>query len=196
MKKSSLIFILVIIAIAIISLFFLFQKNEIKDTNEINKIVTESNLDILLNLENFNETDHSYEKLLQVAMLLASEKGYMNESNTAHYLEYVTKADVHEIIYELTGVNIEAPIQIEDFYYQYDSENEYYYLLPTTPVLHEISTINHVYCNDNIYTIESTSAKSQDGEIVSKNSITTKLKLIETNSYIKYQVIEQKVNQL
>lgn len=195
MKKNTLIYLIALAVIAIIlSAFFFFGgKNEIKDTNEITKIVTDSNLEILLNLGNFSSKEHSDEKILQTAMLIASEKGFMNESTTGDYFEYVTKSDLHEIIRELTGITVEAPIQIEDFYYQYDSENEYYYLRPSVPPLYEITNVNHVYLNNNIYTIESTATKTEDGQIISEDTITTKLKLIENSSYTNYQVIEQKI---
>ena len=196
MKKNIFTYLVVLIILTVlISLFFLFGgKNEITDTKEISKIVSDSKLELIHNLGNFSNEQHSYEKILQVAMLIASEKGYMNESTTNDYFEYVTKSDVHEIIKELTGMTIEAPIQIEGFYYQYDSENEYYYLRPSVPPLYKILNINKVYLDDNIYIIESTSTKTEDGKIIYDDNITTKLKFTDTNSYTKYQVIEQKIS--
>lgn len=196
MKKNIFAYLVVLIAITVlISIFFLFGgKDEINDSNEISKIVSDSKLELIHNLGNFSLEEHSYEKILQVAMLIASEKGYMNESTTNDYFEYVTKSDAHEIIRELTGMTIEAPIQIEGFYYQYDSENEYYYLRPSVPPLYKISKINKVYLDGDIYIIESTSTKTEDGKIISEDTITTKLKFIDANSYTKYQVIEQKIS--
>lgn len=196
MKKNTLIYlILLIVIVTIITAFFFFNtKNEIKDSTEISQIISDSNLEILLNLGDFNQNEYSDEKILQVAMLLASEKGYMNESTSTNYFEYVPQSDIHSIINELTGIIVEAPIQIEDFYYQYDSENEFYYLLPSMPPLYTISQINHVHLDDNIYIIESVSTKKEDGKIISEDIITTKLKLVENNSYINYQIIEQTIS--
>lgn len=196
MKKNILIYsIIVLVIIALILIYFFFgTKNEMKNSDEISKIITDSNLEIILNLSDFSQTNYSDSKLLEVAMLLAEKKGYMNESNEGAYFEYVNQSDIHEIIHELTNITIEAPIQIEDFYYQYDSENEYYCKNPSVPTPYEISAVEHIYVDDDIYTIETTATKTEDGEKISEDKIKTKLKFVKNNSYTNYQIIEQTVN--
>ena len=196
MKKNTLIYLLILIIITVlISAFFLFGgKNEIKDQTEIARIIEDSNLEIIHNLSDFNTSNYSTSKLLEVSMLLAEKKGYMNESDSGDFLEYVSQSDIHSLIRDLTNISIEAPIQIEDFNYRYDSENEYYYKIPLETSTYKISSINHVYEKDNIYTIEAISIKTEDGEIIAEDTITTKLEYIKTNTYTTYQVIDQKIS--
>lgn len=193
MKKNVLIYLTIaIIVIGIISFIFILKsKNEIKDQNEITKIVTNSNLELILNLGNFNSEDYSEENLLQTAMMFAERNAYLNESNDENYFEYINYTELHDIIYELTGITVEAPIQIEDFYYRYDSENEYYYCVPLNFSTYELSNINHIYKNDDTYTIECTATKTEDGEIIEEKTVTTTFKYIENNFYSNYQIVSQ-----
>lgn len=195
MKKSVLVLGSITIILAIfISLFFLLgNKNELSNQEEISTIVNNSNLELLLNLGEFEKNKYDESKLLEVAMLFAEKNGHMNETTEGTYVQYVNQSDLHELILELTGTTIEAPIQIEDFYYLYDGENEYYYCVPTTFTQYKLESVNHVYEKDNIYTIETTASKILEGEAVSKNTITTQLKIIENGLYTNYQVLSQKV---
>lgn len=196
MKKNTLIYLIaLIIVVLIISLIcFISNKNEITNQDEINKFVSESNLEILLDLANFNLTEYSDKNLLEVAMRLAEKNGHMNESVEGDYIQYVNQSTLHELIFELTNINIEAPIQIEDFYYVYDSENEYYYCIPLDFAKFEISKINHVYVTDNIYTVECVATKTEEDEIIEEKTITTKLKYMPNGSYTNYQILSQEIS--
>ncbi len=195
MKKNVLIYVIASVAVVLIILgvVLLKNKNEITNSNEILNIVRETNLETILNLGNFEKNNYSEKDLLMVAMKFAEKNGYMNETKDGIYVEYVTKSDLHDIINELTGISIEAPIQIEDFYYVYDSENEYYYNAGVEITEYEISEIKHIYKNDEVYTIECIATKTEDGEIVANSEITTKLKKNEDNFYADYQVVKQEV---
>lgn len=195
MKKNVLFYVIASVAVVliIIGVIFLKNKNEITNSNEILNIVRETNLETILNLGNFEKDNYSEKDLLVVAMKFAEKNGYLNETEDGIYVEYVTKSDLHDIINELTGISIEAPIQIEDFYYVYDSENEYYYNAGVEITEYEISEIKHIYKNDEFYTIECTATKTEDGEIVANNEITTKLKKNADNFYVDYQVVKQEI---
>lgn len=195
MKKNVLFYVIASVAVVliIIGVIFLKNKNEITNSNEILNIVRETNLETILNLGNFEKDNYSEKDLLVVAMKFAEKNGYLNETEDGIYVEYVTKSDLHDIINELTGISIEAPIQIEDFYYVYDSENEYYYNAGVAITEYEISEIKHIYKNDEFYTIECTATKTEDGEIVANNEITTKLKKNADNFYVDYQVVKQEI---
>ncbi len=195
MKKNVLFYIAisVIVVLVIISIILLRYKNEITDSNEVLKIVSETNLESIIDLGNFEKNSYSEKDLLAVAMKFAEKNGYMNENSDGVYVEYVNKSDLHEIISELTGVAIDAPIQIEDFYYIYDSENEYYYNAGMEIPEYEISKVEHVYKDDDAYTIECSVIKMEDGEIIADNKIVTELKKNVDSSYANYQVIKQEV---
>ena len=196
MKKKTLIFIaLPIIFIIILIALIMLNKNEIKDNAEIEKIVADSNLELLLNLENFERESYSTEKLLEVSMDFASQKNYMNETQDGELYEYVNKNELHNIIYALTGITVEAPIQIENSLYVYDSENERYFLVPIEFAKYEITNINHIYKNDNTYTIECTAQKKQDGEIVDQKTFTSIFEKTSDNQYANYQLQSQTVSQ-
>ena len=197
MKKNVVIILAVVVLSIIIGLscfFILNNKDEIKDSAEIQDIVDNSNLEILLNFKNFTPSEFSESSLLEVSMLLADKLGYKSETESGDYIEFVSTADIHKIIKDLTDITIEAPIQIEDFIYRYDSENDYYYFVPLGDnSLYKISNINHVYKSDDIYTIECTANKTIDGENTDENTFITKLKFVENNNYIKYQIISQEI---
>lgn len=196
MKKFLWVFLVVIaIVICFVSIVFVSNgRSQINDQSEISKLVTNSNLEILLNLEDFNSDSFIEKNLLEVAMLFAENNGYLNEStDNGMYLQYINMSELHDIIFELTNIVIEAPIQIEDFQYRYDSENEYYYCVPINISRYEIKNINNVYKNDNIYSFDCTAIKLEDGEIVDQKSFITELKYEENVSYTNYQVIKQKI---
>ena len=196
MKKKTLIFIaLPIIFIVILVALICLNKNEIKDTAEIQKIVADSNLELLLNLENFERENYSADKLLEVSMDFASQKNYMNETQEGELYEYVNQNELHDIIYALTGVTVEAPIQIENSLYVYDSENERYFLVPIEFAKYEITNINHIYKNDDTYTIECTAQKKQDGEVVEQKTFTTTFEKLPDSQYTQYQLQSQTVSQ-
>lgn len=192
MKKKTLIFIaLPILFIIIITALILTNKNEIKDPTEIEKIVSDSNIELLLNFGNFDKENYSLEKLLEISMDFASKKNYLSETTEGEFFEYVNKDELHSIIYALTGITVEAPIEIEDALYVYDSENERYFLVPITLSKYELTNVEHIYKNDDIYTIECTAQKKEDSEIVDTKKFTTVFEYILDSSYTNYQLISQ-----
>ena len=183
-----------IIALCLISIMLLvfqlisFTKN-VTSTSEIEVIRQDSNLDILINLGNFSKENYSEEKLLDISMQYADKLNLMNEiSNGDTYLQYVTKDDLHKIILELTGLSIEAPIEIEDFYYLYDSENEYYYYIGVSPAYYTVSNINSVKRNKNTYFINCSIQKIEDGEKQTLDDVAITLIRNVNNLFITYQV--------
>lgn len=196
MKKNTLIYLIIgfILIVLIASLMLSQNKNEIKDQSIINKIITDSNLELLINLGNFSNNNYSEEKILEVAMLYAENNGYLNETDETFYIQYINYLELHTLIKELTNITIEAPIQIEDFYYRYDSENEYYYSIGLEVPKYQISNINKVYKTDDNYIIEYTVTKTLDGEITEQKNVITELKQIKNSTYTNYQIIKQSLN--
>lgn len=179
-----------LLIIIIVSLFLLSNTSkEITNKNEIALIKQNANLDILINLENFSENTYSEEKLLDVAMQYATSLNLLSEKNLSDtYLQYISKDELHNIILELTNLNIEAPIEIEDFYYLYDSENEYYYWVGYSPTYYKISNIKSIKRNGHNYTIECSIEKNEDGEKIVKDNVLIELELRNNNKIVKYLV--------
>lgn len=197
MKKSTAIIIaifFVLIVLGVILFIIGKNQNELTDKNEIAKIVAQSHLELLLNFEDVENKNFEEQKLLEISMALARKLGLMSEKEDG--TEYVSPEEIHQIISELTDIIVEAPIQTEDFYYIYDSENECYaFLSPALPPYYDIFSIDHAYHeSDNIYVIECTATKSQDGELIANKKIITTLKYNEDNNLINYQIIKQKVS--
>ena len=190
-KKATILFTSVILIILLILIFIFNNGNTIKDENVINTIRTESNLDILVNLGNYSTSEYSDEKLLDVSMQLANKLGLLNEySDESNYIQYVTKDELHSIIFELTGITIEAPIEIEDFYYLYDSENDYYYYRPATPTYFSINKIDLLEKNGSNYTITCSISKKEDLETTTIENVQISLTKMSNNSLVKYKVNE------
>lgn len=195
MKKLIIPAIALILIILLASCFLFSNEKQITNQNEINLIVQESNLDTIINLDNFSKENYSEEKLLDVAMQYATKLNLLTETDANNtYLQYISKDDLHNLIYELTGLNTVAPIEIEDFYYLYDSENEYYYWIGFSPAYYKLTKINSITRNGNFYTINCTAEKSEDGEVVQKSNILVKLQYKKESQLIKYQIIDIKFN--
>lgn len=195
MKKSVLLYLFFLIIItAGISFFLLNRGNkEIKDNEKISQIVFESNIEDFINLENFSKKSFLEENILKSAMKFAKRNGYTNEVLGDNEMEYINQGELHSIINETMGINVEAPIQIDDFYIVYDSESEYYYFLPNESETYNISKINHVYKNSKEqYIIECTATKTNNDETIEKNFRTT-ISPIKDGVYTKYQIIKQEV---
>ena len=168
MKKLIIPGIALIFIIILATYFLASNEKQITNQNEIELIRQEANLDTAINLLNL-----------------------LNEANVDEtYLQYIARDELHNLIFELTGLKVIAPIEIEDFYYLYDSENEYYYWIGFSPAYYKISKINSVKRNGHTYTINCAVEKSEDGEILTKDSINIKLELKKENQLIKYQIIE------
>ncbi len=191
MKKLIIPGIALIFIIILATYFLASNEKQITNQNEIELIRQEANLDTVINLGDFSKENYSEEKLLDVAMQYATKLNLLNEANVDEtYLQYIARDELHNLIFELTGLKVIAPIEIEDFYYLYDSENEYYYWIGFSPAYYKISKINSVKRNGHTYTINCAVEKSEDGEILTKDSINIKLELKKENQLIKYQIIE------
>ena len=126
-------------------------------------------------------------------MQLASKKGILSEfSDDSTYIEYVPKDDLHAIIQDFTGIIIEAPIELEDAYYLYDSENEYYYCWPSTNYYYTVGNILSVTQNGNTYEFVCTLEKNIDSEIQTIENAIIKITDMPENAIIKYRVNEVK----
>lgn len=190
--KKLLIPSVALLAIIITSSFLLTNTSKkITNENEIELIKRNANLDTIINLENFSQNNYSEEKILDVAMQYATSLNLLSEKNISDtYLQYISKDELHNLILELTNLNIEAPIEIEDFYYLYDSENEYYYCVGFSPAYYKISDIKSIKRNRHYYTIECSIEKNEDGEKITKDNVILKLEFKNDNKFIKYQVKE------
>lgn len=192
MKKKTLILAGVLAIIVAIILFVLLSSNtNIKDEQMQNTLKDELDLDIVINLGKYSSEEYDESKLLDVAMQLATKKGLLQEYNDENiYFEYVPKDDLHSIILDLTGITVEAPIEIEDFYYLYDSENEYYYYRPSTPSYYQINQINSLKETKNGYEINCSIVKNIDTEVLKVEDVSIELTSKPENSIIKYMVNE------
>lgn len=196
MKKFSLPIITLIFIIGL-TCFKLSLNTTMQVTSkaEIEVVRQDSNLDILVNLGDFSKENFSERKLLDVAMQCADKLSLTNElANDYFYFQYVNKDDIHNLIYELTGIIIEKPIEIEDFYYLYDTENSFYYYLGSSPTYYNISEIKNVERIENKYHINCSIQKNVDGELITEENVFVTLIFKPENSIIKYQVEEITIN--
>ena len=167
----------------------------ISSQNEIEVIKDESNLDIIVNLGNFSKDNYSESMLLDIAMQYATKLNLSNELKTDdNYIQYVNKDDLHNIILELTGIVVEAPIIIDDFYYLYDSENSYYYYLGVSPQYYNISKINQIERTKNNYKINCSIHKNIDGEFFNIEDVVIILNFKPNQNIIKYQLEQIIIN--
>jgi len=171
MKKILPIILLIIVIILAVGILSLIKKNPtdpilpivvsnssnsgddksvlITDVDRISKIKSESYLNILLSIKVFDELNQDYLSLLVAAMRIAGEQGLVKTSEEKGYLEYVPRATIHDIIYEFTGIQISSPIGVdEDFYYKYDEEGDYYYVVPTSSDWLSLLDINSISYSD------------------------------------------------
>lgn len=212
MNKKFLILIGIILIIIIFG-FFILKNNEntennlpssnpnnatqektvqVTDLEQINKIKDESFLNILLQIKTFDSLNISYEPLLEAAMRIAGELNLYQTSTNGAYIEYVPRNTVHELIYELSGIRIDEPIIIEDFYYLYNQENDYYYIVPIGSdwlELKELTSIHYASTSDQ-YIIKCSAENLSDYAIkTTYPDVDLHLKYKASNNYIKYQLI-------
>ena len=188
MKKHVIIAIATIIVVAVIVAIVSLCGSKLTN-EEILNLKDSAKLDIIVNLEDYTSSNYDDSKLLDVAMQLANALGMVNTySDDETYIEYVSREDLHALINEFTGLTIEAPIEIEDFYYLYDSENDYYYYRPSTPSYYSVSTINSVKENNGSYSISCTVTKTEDTELSAKDNVQISLTSMPKNKYFMYKV--------
>ena len=170
------------------------EKNvvEVTDSKRIEMIKNDSYLDILLQIKTFDELNISYEPLLEAAMRIARELDLYQTPENGVYIEFVPRDTIHTLIYELSGIRVENPIIIEDFYYLYDSENDYYYIVPSGADWLKLGDINSIhYTSTPDQYIISCSAENVTDYFIKTTypNVDIRLKYKPANTYIKYQLI-------
>ena len=198
MKK--IIFIIIALLIVGFAIFY-FSTDFLKPMEELNdlessKLTNEAYVDILVNIEKYNGEDVENYKLLEAAMRIARELNLVQSVNEPMYKEFVPRETIHTIIRELTGKQIKDPIEEEDFYYLYDNENDYYYIVPVGTDWIHIGNVKAAYKKGNEYTlycscvasdynVGSTTVYDDMQIVLNKNNnykyIKYSLKLIETS---------------
>ena len=158
---------------------------------ETSKLSNEAYLDILVNIKNFNKEKFDNEKILEAAMRIARELELVKYVETPVYVEYVPRETVHKIIEELTGVKPEQAIEIEDFYYMYDRENDYYYIVPIGTDWIHIGNLKNAFEKGNTYEVNCTAEETDySGTVLATyESVKINLKKRSNQKYVKYQLI-------
>lgn len=166
----------------------------IEDKNEISKIVTDSFLDILIEAKNYNDKEINYEDMLEATMRISRELNLFKELSTdTNFYEYVPENTIHSMISELTGKKVTSPIKIEDFYYLYNEENNYYYVVPVGTDWIHIENVKEVKKTENgkYYTITCSTSFSEDGlSFYDSGDVKVTLKHCPENKYIRYQLVK------
>ena len=165
----------------------------VEDKNEISKIATDSFLDILIEIKNYNAKEINYEDMLEATMRISREFNLFEEISTdTIFYEYVPENTIHSMITELTGRKINSPIKAEDFYYLYNEEEKYYYVVPVGTDWIHIEDIKEVKKIENgaYYTITCTTSFSEDGlTFYDSGDVKVTLKHCPENKYIRYQLV-------
>lgn len=192
MKKQMIAYIAILVVIVVaITIFFSTKTDTVNNQTDLTKIQDEFNLDIIVNLGNFSKTEYDEEKLLDVAMQLAEKNNLFNEfSDETTFIQYVSREDLHSIIKDFTGIELESPIEIEDFYYLYDSENDYYYYRPASPSYFKVDSIASTKVHKDNYTIKCVISETIDSEIVNITDVSLSITSCPENNWIKYKVNE------
>lgn len=192
-KKHLIIGVTLILLVALLLFILLSTRSNISDIEKQLELKEAFDLDIVVNLENYTDAEYDEENLLDVAMQLATKRGLLSEyDDETTYIQYVPKDDIHLIINELTGITVEAPIEIEDSYYLYDSENEYYYCWPSTLYYYNIGNILSVTKNGDTYEFICNLEKNIDSEIEKVENVVIKVTEMPDNTVIKYKIEEIK----
>ncbi len=170
------------------------EEKTVEVTEEIaSKIKEEAYLNILLQIKNFDNFNVNTETLLEAAMRIAEKQGLYQTPEEGAYIEYVPKSTIHDIIFELTGIRIQDPIIIEDFFYAYKEDGDYYYVVPLGAnwmELDEIQSITYTKSTDQYTVLCSGREGTEDyGMVLNYPNMELKLKYKSSNKYIKYQLV-------
>ncbi len=170
------------------------EEKTVEVTEEIaKKIKEEADLSILLQIKSFDSFNVNYETLLEAAMRIAEKQGLYQTPEEGAYAEYVPRSTIHDIIFELTGLRVQNPIVIDDFFYAYKEDEDYYYVVPLGAnwmELNEIASITYTKSTDQ-YTVHCSGQEGTEdyGMVFSYPDIVIKLKYKASNKYIKYQLV-------
>ncbi len=170
------------------------EEKTVEVTEEIAlKIKEEAYLNILLNIKNFDSFNVNNELLLEAAMRIAEKQGLYQSPEEGYYTEYVPRTTIHDIIYELSGIRVQDPIIIEDFFYAYKEDGDYYYVVPLGAnwmELDEIHSITYTKSTDQYTVLCSAKEGTEDyGMVLNYPNMEIKLKYKSSNKYIKYQLV-------
>jgi hypothetical protein len=169
-------------------------KNAVEVTDEmVNNIKNDSYLNILVQIKTFDNLNVNYEPLLEAAMRIASEQNLMQTPEEGIYVEYVPRDIIHNIIFELSGIRIQDPIIIDDFYYLYSEEGDYYYVVPIGAnwlQLRNVNSISYIKDGDQYVVKCSAYGGSEDvGGYEMYENMELRMKYKPANKYVKYQLI-------
>lgn len=192
--KKIIVLVVTLLLIALGIVYFstdVFRPANALNELETSKLSNESYLDILVNIKKFSKEKIDNEKILEAAMRIARELELVKFAESPVYVEYVPRETVHKIIEELTGVKLESPIEPEDFYYMYDKENDYYYIVPIGTDWIHIGSLKNATKKGNTYEINCTAEETDyNGTVLATyENVKISLKKKPNQKYVKYQLI-------
>lgn len=166
----------------------------ITNETEKSKIATDAFLDIIIQIQKYNSLNANIDVMLEPAMRIAGNLGKVQSSTENGYLEYVPANTIHTIINDLTGKTVQKPIQIEDFYYLYDQEKDYYYIVPLGADWLHYDNIKEVRKIDGGKYYKITCSASctigyDSGTTLSYGEIVVTYKYCPENTYARYQLV-------
>ena len=180
---------ILLVIIVVILLITLSGSTAVNNDVDLATIKDTFDLDLLVNLGNFDSKNYDESKLLDVAMQLAEKNNLMNDfSDETTFIQYVSREDLHSIIKDFAGITLESPIEIEDFYYLYDSENDYYFYRPASPSYFKVKEITSTKVSNDTYTIKCFIAEDIANESIESEDATLSIISMPNNNWIKYRV--------
>ncbi len=192
--KKIITVLIVLLLLGGVAFYFITNFNSVKTLSNVEtaKLATESFLDILVNIEEYPTDAIKEDKLLEAAMRIARELDLIQTETEPIYTEYVPRETIHQIIEELTGEKRETPIIEEDFYYLYNEEKDYYYIVPVGTDWTHFGTLKNATKKGNTYEIHCT-VESDDyngNGVVVYDDVKVVLKRDTKNQYIKYKLMK------
>lgn len=190
MKKRMIAYGAILLVIILVILLITFSgSTTVNNEVDLATIKETFDLDLLVNLGNFDAKTYDESKLLDVAMQLAEKNNLLYEfSDETTFIQYVSREDLHSIIKDFTGIVLESPIEIEDFYYLYDSENDYYFYRPASPSYFKVKEITSTKVNGEDYSIKCFIAEDIADESAEAEDVTLSITTMPNNNWIKYRV--------
>lgn len=188
-KKLLIVVVGIILMIGII-VTVIFNFKEVKLTQEeIDKLVEDSYLNILVEIENYDPNNYDKEKLLDAGMRIANklELAKMPTDEQSNW-QYVLHNDMVKILSELTGIQMNKPIIIEEYkyYYPYNEEKQCYEIIPMGTDWVGIGEIKSVTKKGNTYYIECSADNIPENIYV--DSVKLQLEYMPQNEFVKYQI--------
>lgn len=192
MKKVIIAFVVVLLLVGVAVGFWVNRNSEKTLSNvETAKLATESYLDILVNIGEYPDDRAKDDLLLEAAMRIARELDLVQTETEPIYIEYVPRTVIHQIIEELTGKKQETPIVEEGFYYLYDEEKDYYYIVPVGTEWVHYGTLKSATEKGDIYEVHCTIEDSSEFGVskVIYDDVKMVLERNTKNQYVKYKLV-------